>query len=399
MIKSRFSSNYIFPLLGVFVVSFVLSLFLLQVIGGIIFIFWLFEKWDEKKKIVDILTVSVIIFGIIRLISIFFSAFPSNSYESLYKEALFYFALVFMCFYLKTLDKKTLLRLVLIFIIGAAVMSIVGITRFVLGNVDRAKAFSSGYAVFSSYLMVALSLTLFYPRGFQNSKSWIYWSVIILILFFGILSSLGRTNILIAILLIITSVVLKKINWKQLLLLSTFLAALSIIYFYLPAKQIENKFESRIENFTQLSDRDIIWKGAKEILFEKPILGFGPRTFEKIFPLRDQFADKNIGGWHNDFLQIYFESGLVGLLSFIGLLIFSLGVSIKQIRNKKIDADLRKLSTSILVALIALILSAITAGFITSVVLSIVFVFLISILSRIEVEKINIVNESNAFVG
>ncbi len=392
MIKSRFSSNYIFPLLSIFVVSFVLSLFLLQIIGGIIFILWLFEKWEEKKKIIDILTISVFVFGTVRLLSIYFSSFPSDSYEALYKEAFFYIALVSLCFYLKTLDKKMILYLLLIFILGAAVMSLVGITRFVFGNVDRAQAFSSSYAVFSSYLMVALGLALFFPRRFQNNKSLFYWSMIILILFIGILTSLGRTNIIISILLIIAAVVLKKMNWKQLFLLITVFAALSIIYFYSSEKQIENKFENRIESITQLSDRDIIWKGAKEILFEKPIIGFGPRTFEKIFPFWDQFADKKIGGWHNDFLQIYFESGLLGLFSFIGLLIVSLVVSIKQIRNKKIDADLRKLSTSILVTLIGLILSAITAGFITSVVLSIVFVFLISILSRIELEKNVMVN-------
>lgn len=392
MIKSRFSSNYIFPLLSIFVVSFVLSLFLLQIIGGIIFILWLFEKWEEKKKIIDILTISVFVFGTVRLLSIYFSSFPSDSYEALYKEAFFYIALVSLCFYLKTLDKKMILYLLLIFILGAAVMSLVGITRFVFGNVDRAQAFSSSYAVFSSYLMVALGLALFFPRRFQNNKSLFYWSMIILILFIGILTSLGRTNIIISILLIIAAVVLKKMNWKQLFLLITVFAALSIIYFYSSEKQIENKFENRIESITQLSDRDIIWKGAKELLFEKPIIGFGPRTFEKIFPFWDQFADKKIGGWHNDFLQIYFESGLLGLFSFIGLLIVSLVVSIKQIRNKKIDADLRKLSTSILVTLIGLILSAITAGFITSVVLSIVFVFLISILSRIELEKNVMVN-------
>ena len=105
-----------------------------------------------------------------------------------------------------------LLNLVLIFILGAAAMSVVGITRFVVGNVDRAQAFSSSYMVFSSYLMAALGLALFFPRGFQNNKSLFYWTMIILILFIGILSSLGRTNILISVLLIITAVVLKKIK-------------------------------------------------------------------------------------------------------------------------------------------------------------------------------------------
>ena len=100
MIKSRFSSNYIVPLLAIFVISFVLSLFLLQLIGGVIFFLWLFEKWDEKKKTLDILTVTIFIFGSVRLLSIFFSAFPSESYEALYKEALFYVPLLQMLLFL-----------------------------------------------------------------------------------------------------------------------------------------------------------------------------------------------------------------------------------------------------------------------------------------------------------
>jgi len=384
MTHSRFSSKYIFPPLAVFSISFVLSLFLLQLIGGIIFILWLFEKWDQEKKVIDLLTGSVFVFGIIRLISIVFSAYPSVSYESLYKEALFYTTLVSLSFYLKTFDKKLLLNLVLVFIIGAAVMSVVGITKFVLGNVDRAQGFTSGYTVFSSYLITAFCIALFFPRQNQNTKWQIYWTLIVFMLFAGIVASLGRTNIAIAILMFISAIAFKKFNIKQIFAFGILFLTLGFFYFYYQSDSIGQ----RVENITQLSDRDIIWKGAGEILFERPVLGFGPRTFHNIFPFKDQFVDKAIGGWHNDFLQIYFESGVLGLISFIGLLIVLFIVSIKQMRDKKIDADLRMLSASILVAVIGLILSAVTAGFITSVVLSIVFVFLISILSRIDVERV-----------
>ncbi len=121
--------------------------------------------------------------------------------------------------------------------------------------------------------------------------------------------------------------------------------------------------------------------------------GFGPRSFQQAFPLKDKFADKGIGGWHNDFLQIYFESGIIGLISFLVLLYVIITTSISQIRNKKTDAELKSLSTSVLASVIALILSAMVAGFITSVVLSIVFVFLISFLSRIDFELIH--NQTN----
>jgi O-antigen ligase len=388
MTHSRFSSKYIFPLLAVLSISFVLSLFLLQLIGGIIFILWLFEKWDEKKKLLDMLTGSVIVFGTIRLISIVFSAYPSVSYESLYKEALFYTTLVSLSFYLKTFDKKLLLNLILVFIIGAAAMSVAGIIKFILGNVDRAEGFTSGYTVFSSYLITTFGIALFYPKRNQNARWQIFWTLIIFVLFAGIVASLGRTNIAVAILMFIAAVASKKFNLKQIFAFGILFLTIGIIYFYNQPDLIGQ----RVKNITRLSDRDILWKGAEELLFERPVLGFGPRTFHNIFPFKDQFVDKDIGGWHNDFLQIYFESGVLGLISFIGLLIVLCIVSIKQIRDKKIDADLRMLSASILAALIGLILSALTAGFITSVVLSIVFVFLISILSRIELERTGNVN-------
>jgi O-antigen ligase len=142
----------------------------------------------------------------------------------------------------------------------------------------------------------------------------------------------------------------------------------------------------RVENITQLSDRDIIWQGAKKISFEHPVLGYGPRTFHEVFPFKERFADKGIGGWHNDFLQIYFESGIAGVISFIVLLFVIIKTSFSQLRNKKTDTDFKSLSASVLASIIALILSGLFAGFITSVVLSIMFVYLISFLSRIDFE-------------
>jgi O-antigen ligase len=385
-LKSKFPQKISFLLFALLSISYVLSLFLLQLFGAVLFLMWIFDNWGEKKKSVDIIIKTIFLFGVIRLISLIFSSYPATSNEALYKEAFFYAAVLAFFFYIKTFEKKKVLDLILIFILGAVAMSVVGITKFVLGNVERAEGISSGYAVFSSYLLVALALALFYPRKFQNVRLNLYWPVIILTLFIGITTSLGRTNIFISILLFITAIIFKKINFKQILFLVLLFIVSATIYFYLPAKQLEHKFENRLENITQLSDRDVIWKGAKQILLEKPTIGFGPRTFKDIFPLRDQFADKNIGGWHNDFLQIYFESGLLGLIAFLILLGVPIIIAYKQINNQNIYSELRGLSLSLLLAIISLILSALTAGFITSVVLSIVFVFLLSVLSRIEAD-------------
>jgi O-antigen ligase len=219
----------------------------------------------------------------------------------------------------------------------------------------------------------------------------LFWPILYIIILVGIVTSLGRANIAIALLILFSAILLKRISLKQIIVLGLCgLAAISV-YIYKPSSQIEH----RIESITQLSDRDIIWQGAKEICLKHPLLGYGPRTFHQAFPFKERFADKGIGGWHNDFLQIYFESGIVGIISFIVLLWVVIKSSINQLRNKQTDTELKSLSASVLVSLIALLLSAFFAGFITSVVLSIVFVFLISFLSRIDCETFFKENISN----
>jgi hypothetical protein len=157
MIKSRFNHRIIFSLLIVLSISFVLSLFVMQLVAAILFILYLFEKHEERKKAFDNMIAFILIFGLARLISLFLSEYPQSSYESLYKEALFYTSAAVILFYLKTLDKKSVFNLMLAFIIGAAVMSLYGSARFLLNVVERAKAFTSGSAAFSSYLLAAFS--------------------------------------------------------------------------------------------------------------------------------------------------------------------------------------------------------------------------------------------------
>jgi len=382
MVKSRFSFRIILSLLIALSISFVLSLFVMQLAAGILFVLWLFEKHEQRKKAFDIILKFIVVFGLVRLISIFLSEYPQNSYESFYKEGLFYTSAAAIPFYLKTLDKKSILTLMLAFIIGAAVMSLVGSTRYFLNQVERAQAFTSSYAVFSSYLLAAFSVALFYPKKIKSNFHILLWSAVYIIILIGIVTSLGRANIAIALLILVSAILFKQIPLKQIIILGMFFLIGGLIYIYNPPASMEQ----RVENITQLSDRDIIWQGAKEISLNNPLLGYGPRTFHQVFPFKERFADKGIGGWHNDFIQIYFESGIAGVISFIVLLFVIIKTSFSQLKNKKTEAELKSISASVLAAVTALLLSALFAGFITSVVLSIVFVFLISFLSRIDFE-------------
>lgn len=180
---------------------------------------------------------------------------------------------------------------------------------------------------------------------------------------------MGRTNVFIAAMFVILSLLMKRISLLNFLMIVIIAGSISYISFENNKKEITN----RIANPGTLSDRNIIWKGAAELILDHPLRGFGPRTFQQIFPYKYEFNDKGIAGWHNDFLQVYFESGIPGLLAF--LFILYLIISKATISFKFNDIC----NPGIFFSLIGLILSAFTAGFITSVVLSIVFVYLLTI--------------------
>ena len=379
-ITSKFNNKISILVIAGLSLSYVLSLFLLQFFAAVLFLMWLFEKNSEKIKAVDTLTYIIIAFGIIRLFSIIFSEYSSSSNESFYKEALFYLSFFALSFYLKTYDDKHIADVVFFFIVGAAVNALIGLIKFNLSVDERAQSFSSGYAVFSSYILAAFGLALFYRKTIVKNYNQYLWGIILSLLAAAMITSLGRANIAFAVVVFLAAVVLKNIKLKIVLITVILTIAISFISF---ENNDRASLQSRMENPAQLSDRDILFKGAQEIMFEHPLLGFGPRTFHHIFPFKDEFADKDIGSWHNDFLQVYFESGFLGLCAFTVLLCYFIFISLKNLRRKNIIEENKKIAAGIFAATLLLIASGLTAGFIFSPVLSIIFVFLITTSSSI----------------
>ncbi len=192
------------------------------------------------------------IFGLVRLITVFLSEYPQSSYESLYKEALFYATAVSLPFYLKTLEKKKVIELMLIFILGAAVISIIGTTRFFIGEVERAQSFSSSYTVFSGYLLTAFVSALFFPKKDKSLTQQIFWAVVYSIIFLGLLTSLGRANIAIALLALLVAIVLKQVPAKQIILLLIIAIIGFGVYSFRPSKVIENELKTLHNYLTEI---------------------------------------------------------------------------------------------------------------------------------------------------
>ena len=376
MVQTRYNILLPFYLFLASVFSFLVSLFLLQVFLGLLSLLWIFESWENKKSAFDKILYAVILFGLFRLISIIFSVYPSQSVTAIPKEILFYTGFFAMSFYLKVFDDKKFDWVIYVFSFSAVLVAFIGILQFILQLVDRAQSFSSGYSTFSSYLLAALGIYLVLIE-FVKWNSKYYWIIGLGIILTGLITSLGRANIFFALILIFIYV----LRNKKILFPAILAVVLAVGLSYLSFMTNSTEVEARVQAPVQLSDRDIIWEGAEQIYKEQPVLGFGPRTFHQVFPFPERFADKGIGSWHNDFIQIYFESGIVGEAGFLFLLVTPFIIGFRLLKKLKKGRS-KSITAGILLAMSGLILSALFAGFIDSPVLALVYAFLISVISR-----------------
>jgi len=381
MITSRFNPQLAFYLLICLVCSFLISLFLVQLFAVLLTFMWLLERFSNKRKAFDFFGLLILLYGAARLISIIFSEFPEESIHSFYKEALFYFSFFSMSFYMKILDENYLRKIAYTFAIASAVVAVIGIIKFNLDFDYRASSFSSGYMAFSTYLLAGLSILIFSIPLKDVALNWLVRSFGSSFILTGIITSLGRVNLVVAFLLFVFGVIIKKINFKELVVITILTSVLCSISFYNNSYRV---FEYRINNPSLLSDRDIILKGAQDLFleFKNPVLGYGPRSFHSIFPYTNELSDQRINSWHNDFIQLYFESGILGFLTLCLLIFTPLFLGIKFLLSKnKSNPLFKELMLGMVVSMVALMLAALSSVFINSPVLSLIFAFLLALQS------------------
>lgn len=374
----RDKSQIAFYLICAIAASFLLSLVLLQLFTFLLIILWVLEPNNEKKKVFRSIEIYFLAFVCVRVLSIFFSEHFALSIHALYKDALYYAGFFALSFYLHsfTSDKKR--KILEIFLSFALIVAIIGITKFVMGIKPRAESIVSGYASFSTFLLAGLAIYFsFFDELKKKINPWLVSLGCVLIIL-AIVLALGRADLGIAIAILVLALLQKKITLKYLLPIIAVTAVLSFFSF----QQNSSEIKVRVSQPATMSDRDILWKSAFQLSGEHPLLGFGPRTFDKIFPNRDLLLDKGVGGWHNDYFTMYLESGILVLLIFLFL---SLKI-LKEGYKKFLFAD--KWNWGIFISIIALLLSAGMSGFINNPILSLLFVFLLAFFSS-ELESKN----------
>jgi O-antigen ligase len=221
-------------------------------------------------------------------------------------------------------------------------------------------------------IAAAILLVLGSNKYFLPSK--LLWAVFLVIVVTGILFTFNRVHWAIVALIIFVFGLMRE---RKIVFAISIAAAVLILT--VPA--LRERFSQLLYFSSNLSDRDIIWQGASKIYLEHPLFGFGPKNFTQIFPLFDSLNDKSVSGWHCDYLQVYMESGLMGLIPFLWLAVSVFYFSIKSLLKKNIDSFNKDLALALLLAMAGFYLTAVLGTFISDPISSLLYQLLLGILA------------------
>jgi len=116
---------------------------------------------------------------------------------------------------------------------------------------------------------------------------------------------------------------LKRINKK--LFLKILILIILIAFISITAVKFNQIINS--ENRSSFHSRLMIWNTSAEIIKDNPIFGIGPGTFQKTYLAYAEKFDEPYLEWavpqpHNTFLAFYLQTGLIGFVGFILILVW-----------------------------------------------------------------------------
>ncbi len=381
--KSDKFNNFVFWMILILLGGMIFSLFLAEAAIIILLFTYIFKSVKDKKLYYfkTPLDKAFLAFIIARLLSIIFSNNISASVESLNREIFFYSSFFLFTYFLKKEDEKSIIILFKVLIIAAVFSSLYGTSKVLLGLEERASSSTSSYSTLGMFLTVVFSITIGLGKNDKFFPNRIVWFITLLIIITGILFTFNRTHWGIVALISLFMIIIRE---RTFIVVAVALAGFIIVF----APTLSERFYQLIYFHQHLSDRDIIWKGAYILMFDHPILGFGTRTFREIFPLLESLQDARISSWHSDYLQMYFESGIIGLGAFLWVTFSIYKNGIIVIKNKLSSDFNRDLLFAVLLGITSLYLTAFVGGFILDPILTLLFQFLVAVIGVIYVKAL-----------
>jgi O-antigen ligase len=336
-------------------------------------VFFLLYLWAGgwRRLRLTPLDLPVAAFLLVRILSTLTSVSPAASWKGLEKSGLLlaYYPLAHMA-----LSRPRRMAGIYLFLAATVVASAAALVDFGVGNVNRVASRAGGYTTFAEIL--AIALCLFVARVvFSLSGRARAWSVAAALFPFAalILTFCRGQWLALAGGVGLVGALRDRRVWAVLLLVAV---AAGVAAYLLPAGVASGRFSLGDPAFEGY--RDILWKGGLAIIFDRPLTGFGPETLKLVFPYQTRFYSPVAGviGWHNDYVRLVIESGLLAAAAAVWVVVASTRAAWSAFRREDEEPRVRALALGLVAATVAVLVSGLVGDVVADPAMLIVFVIL-----------------------
>ena len=361
-----FSLIIVLPILFVYkyVYNFVTNqIMIVNLLTLIIFTFYIFIIIKEEKLVysTNSLNFPILLFIIIAIISILIN----NSFWLSLKDfiTIFSFYLIYFLIINNIKSKYSLYFCLIVFFSGASLISLYLLVQYYgldpfLSDIKRLTSTLGNQNYVAGYLALIfpIAFSFFLIESKINTK--IFYKIVLLIIYTGIIVCHTRAiwiALFFSLLLfgyLLSHYKINKIlkdNKKWLIILFSLFLLITLIY------STDNPLnrssitaaERAVSTFdmqgSSLRTRLLIWQSTMDMIKDKPLFGNGLGTFPLHYlNYQADFLQRNpgylnfvgkAGEAHNEYLQIWAEMGIIGLLSFLLIIIIFYKTNINMIKK------------------------------------------------------------------
>lgn len=317
-------------------------------------------KFDQKF-IFNVITLLLLVDVWWLLVTSFTSSFPLVSFKRVFVRLMYVIVYFFMFFELYKLNKFNILKVFLLYCVGLIIPIIYTSVQHSYFYFSSKGAATAGLPFYNDHTLYGAVLAFFIPflvyRSFVfkasilNKCMYILLLVIFLIALFLSYSRAAWVSVIIAafIYILLRMRIKRFVFFISILVfaVSGFFMKDVIVNYFVEVKETSHKndvgqhFISMANVNTDVSNAERLnrWKCAYRMFLDKPVLGFGPGTYQFNYGIYQQRKDLTVistfygdkGHAHSEYLNYLCEAGLIGFCIFMGLIIAISCVAIKII--------------------------------------------------------------------